>query len=186
LAADARRYVRTVRVQTSAVKAALVLRAEEARAASGVVIGAANPDRNKANYKGKEMMRKIAVPSDDGAVIAAHFGRSASFIVFEIEGGRIVRKELRANNPGPLQHDECHGSGPHGHAHGHNHAGMGETLKDCEAILCRGMGGRAAEALEAFGIEPLMVRTDLSAQDAVEAYLAGSLLTSTQFCRCQH
>ena len=68
--------------------------------------------------------------------------------------------------------------------HGHNHATMADVLHDCEAILCLGMGWRAAEALKACGIEPLMVQTDLPAHEAVEAYLAGSLPTGKGFCRC--
>ena len=131
-------------------------------------------------------MKKIAVPSDDGVFIAAHFGRSASFLVFETEDGRVVRKEIRANVQGGGQPGECHAADEHEHAQGHNHATMGEVLQDCEAILCLGMGWRAAEALKAFGIEPLMVETGLPAQEAVEAYLAGSLPTGTGFCRCHH
>lgn len=131
-------------------------------------------------------MKKIAVPSDDGMFIAAHFGRSASFLVFEVEDGKIVGNEVRANAQGGAQHGECHGAGSERHAHGHNHSTMGETLQDCEAILCLGMGHRAAEALKAFGIEPLMVQTELPAVEAVEAYLAGSLPTGTGFCRCHH
>jgi predicted Fe-Mo cluster-binding NifX family protein len=131
-------------------------------------------------------MKKVAVPSDDGIFIAAHFGRSASFLVFETEDGQVVRKEVRANVQGGGNPGECHGAEEHDHAHGHNHATMGETLEDCEAILCLGMGFRAAEALKAFGIEPLMVETQLPAQEAVEAYLAGSLPTGKGFCRCHH
>jgi len=133
-------------------------------------------------------MKRIAVPSDDGTYIAPHFGRSASFIVFEIEDGKITRKEVRTNNQGGAQHGECHGadSHDHSHGHGHNHTTMGEILQDCETILCLGMGWRAAEALKTFGIEPLMIQTDLPAQQAVEAYLAGTLPTSTGFCCCHH
>ena len=131
-------------------------------------------------------MKKIAVPSDDGTFIAAHFGRSASFLVFEVEDGKIVGNEVRTNVQGGAQHVECQGAGADGHAHGHNHATMGEALQDCEAILCLGMGWRAAEALKAFGIDPLMVQTELPAVEAVEAYLAGSLPTGTGFCRCHH
>jgi predicted Fe-Mo cluster-binding NifX family protein len=107
-------------------------------------------------------------------------------MVFEVQDGRIARREVRANGAGAVQHGECQGSGSDGQSHGHNHANMGETLKDCEAILCLGMGWRAAEALKSFGIEPLMVQTELPAQEAVEAYLAGSLPTGEGFCRCHH
>ncbi len=131
-------------------------------------------------------MKRIAVPSDDEIFIAAHFGRSAFFLVFETEDGKVVRKEVRANGQSGGQPGDCHGAGEHDPAHGHDHATMGEVLQDCEAILCGGMGWRAAEALKAFGIEPLMVQTELPAQEAVEAWLAGTLATGTGFCRCHH
>ncbi len=137
-------------------------------------------------------MKKIAVPSDDGVSIAGHFGRCASFIVFETDESKVMGKEVRANGQGGGHHGECHGAEGHGHdhghshGHGHNHASMAEVLQDCEAILCRGMGWRAAEALQATGIQPLMVQTDLPAQEAVEAYLAGALATGDGFCRCHH
>ncbi len=131
-------------------------------------------------------MKKIAVPSDDGMFIAAHFGRCASFLVFEVEDGKIAGHEVRTNSQGGAQHGECHGSDSETHAHGHNHATMGEALQDCQTILCLGMGRGAADALRSFGIEPLMVQTDLPAVEAVEAYLAGTLPTGTGFCRCHH
>ncbi len=134
-------------------------------------------------------MKKIAVPSDDGVTIAAHFGRSACFVVFDTEDGRVTGKEARANSAGGAHHGECHGGAHehgHEHGHGHNHETMGQTLRDCDAILCLGMGWRAAEALKAFGVEPLMVRTELPAQEAVEAYLAGTLPVGESFCRCHH
>ena len=108
------------------------------------------------------------------------------FLVFEVEDGRVVRGESRANSQGGAAHGECHGSGGEGHSHGHDHATMGAVLQDCEAILCRGMGWRAAEALRAFGVEPRMVQTELPAREAVEAYLSGSLPTGEGFCRCHH
>ena len=131
-------------------------------------------------------MKKIAVPSDDGTFIAAHFGRSAHFLVFETENGKVVGKEIRGNAQGGGQPGDCHGAGEHDQAQGHNHATMADVLHDCEAILCLGMGWRAAEALKACGVEPLMVQTELSAQEAVEAWLAGTLPTGTGFCRCHH
>ena len=40
---------------------------------------------------------RIAVPTNDGASISEHFGRSASFLIFEIENGQIKSRELRTN-----------------------------------------------------------------------------------------
>lgn len=133
-------------------------------------------------------MKKIAVPSDDGIGIAEHFGRCAAFLIFAIEEGKISSQESRANGGGGARHGECQSAGAHAHgpAHGHHHAVMGQILKDCEAVLCKGMGWRAAEALKAQGITPLMVQTGLPAQAAVEAFLAGQLAAGESYCSCHH
>ncbi len=132
------------------------------------------------------MIKKIAVPSNDGTNISEHFGMSPTFVVFETENGAIVGKETRGNAQEQHEPGECHGAGEHNPTHGHNHAGMAEVLKDCETILCRGMGRRAAESLKEYGIVPLLVQTELPAEEAVLAYLAGSLPTGGSFCHCQH
>ena len=129
-------------------------------------------------------MQKIAVPSEDGVFIADHFGRCASFVVFETDEGRILRTETRPNGVTAFAQGECRGGEEQGH--GHSHAGIVEALHDCSVILCRGMGWRAAEAIKANGIEPFMVESELPAREAVEAYLAGSLRTGASFCRCHH
>ena len=40
---------------------------------------------------------KIAVASIDGVSISRHFGRSRSFLVFDVEDGETVDQEMRAN-----------------------------------------------------------------------------------------
>jgi len=36
---------------------------------------------------------KIAIASDDGKTISSHFGRTRGFVIFEIEGKEIKKKE---------------------------------------------------------------------------------------------
>jgi len=130
-------------------------------------------------------MKRIAVPSDDGVSIAGHFGRSACFIVFDVEDGRVFKTEVRPNSQTAFARGECSGSEHHEHGQGHSHAGILGLLHDCGFVLCRGMGWRAAEDLKRNGIEPLLVDGISSAQETVEAYLAGKLsVCSTPFCRC--
>jgi len=130
-------------------------------------------------------MKRIAVPSNDGVSIAGHFGRSDRFVIFDTDKGRIERTEIRANTHTPSSHGECDGSQHGAGEHSHSHADILTLLQDCRVVLCRGMGWRAAESLKGRGIEPIVVGGAVSAQEAVEAYLGGTLSASqTSFCRC--
>ena len=117
---------------------------------------------------------KIAVPTNDGTTISDHFGRSAAFLVFEIESGKITASTTRPNNA-CHSHEAGHG---HGDAHAnepHSHGAIVATLADCEVVLCRGMGQRASDALAARGTTPVFVKETGPAQLIVEAYAAGTL-----------
>ena len=128
---------------------------------------------------------KVAVASDNAVGIAEHFGRSRCFIIFDLQDGVIKGTEIRDNNHTAFARGECAGEGHEPHAHGHDHAGIVGLLKDCEAILCHGMGWRAAEELKANGIRPLMVAAPLSAEQAVRAYASGTLEVSGEHCGCR-
>ncbi len=128
---------------------------------------------------------KIALPTNDGATISEHFGRSTSFLIFEIENGHIKGRELKANGakhshaPGTCDHHTT-GSEPH------SHAGILAALEGCDIVICGGMGQKAAEALRSCGTQ-ILVAPPASAEDTVVAYLAGKLTPQMErFCRCQH
>jgi predicted Fe-Mo cluster-binding NifX family protein len=128
---------------------------------------------------------KIAAITDDGKTISQHFGRAPYYLVVTLEKGEIVNRELRnklghaqfANQPHP---EEVPGQ-PHGmDAASHNrHVQMAETIADCEALLCRGMGTGAYESMKALNIRPVV--TDLSGIDeAVVAYANGQIVDHTE------
>jgi predicted Fe-Mo cluster-binding NifX family protein len=125
---------------------------------------------------------KIAVPTNDGVTLSEHYGRSAAFLIFELENGRITKRETRPNRAHHAGGDgECQQGG------GHSHAGIVTALAGCDVVLCGGMGGRAAEALRAGGITPVPVSATGSAEEIVAAYAAGSLIApGDNFCRCSH
>jgi predicted Fe-Mo cluster-binding NifX family protein len=124
---------------------------------------------------------KIAIPTNDGISISEHFGRSKGFLVLEVVSGKIRKRELRENG---MVHSHAQGECD-SHSHGtHSHAGILSALHDCQLVLCLGMGGRAAEALEANGINTLLVSPG-SVDEAVASYLAGSLTPApASFCHC--
>lgn len=129
---------------------------------------------------------KIAVPTNDGLTISPHFGRSAGFLVFEVQDGAIKACETRPNQ-GCHSHEQ--GSCSHGAAdaaqHGHSH--LSAALSGCEAVICAGMGGKAAEALRSAGISKIAITEPGPAEAAVMAFVAGELPEAGRgFCRCSH
>jgi len=125
---------------------------------------------------------KIAVITDDGKTISQHFGRANYYAVLTLENGTITQREMRdklshkhfANEP--HEHPEAagqrHGFDPAAQS---RHGQMAETITDCEALLCRGMGTGAYESMKARGIRPIV--TDIETIDeAALAYSNGSVI----------
>jgi predicted Fe-Mo cluster-binding NifX family protein len=131
---------------------------------------------------------KIAVASIDGTNVSEHFGQSRFFIVFDVtEDGKVAGREVRDNTFTPHAQGQCQGHGhgeEHGHHGAHSHAVVVGALADCRALLCRGMGGRAAAELQANGTQAIVFVDDLSPEDAVAQLLAGTLKVATSFCQC--
>lgn len=127
---------------------------------------------------------KIAVPSMDGVSISPHFGRSACFIMFDVDDGKVTGKEILQNSHTAFARGEC--TGDHQHAHAHSHESVIGALAGCKTILCQGMGWRAAEDLKAKGIQALVVEGGMTPEAAVEAFLAGKLKSGGSFCSCHH
>lgn len=123
---------------------------------------------------------KIAVVSDDGSNISQHFGRALFYIVFTIKEGAIANREKREK----LGHNQFHGEHEnHDHAHDHGqdaashgkHAMMTEAIKDCEVVICGGMGIGAYESMKRLNIKPFV--TDcLDPETAVKSYVEGKLI----------
>jgi len=130
---------------------------------------------------------RIAVASSNGTDISAHFGRSACFLIFEIEGGKPVLRERRDNSFSPHARGECAGeqhSHHHGQVHGDGHRPLVSALEDCQTVICHGMGWRAAEDLKSGGITPVVLAAEMRPEEAVSAFLKGDLPASAGYCRC--
>lgn len=133
---------------------------------------------------------KIALPSNDGTSVSAHFGRSRGFIVFETADHQILKEEYRENNvTGHVQghhhdhdHDHHHGQGSENHAH--SHAGILGVLSDCEAVIAGGMGHRLYTDLMAAG-KKVYVTKENNARKAAELLLKDDLDHNPEVC-CHH
>lgn len=127
---------------------------------------------------------KIAVPTNDGMTISRHFGRSAAFLVFDVQDGSIQGRETRSN-AGLCSHEPRHSHGSGCQSGGvHSHRGVVSALGDCELVICSGIGDGAGDALGAQGIRTILTNTG-PVEDAVAAYLAGTLAEATaSACNC--
>ena len=131
---------------------------------------------------------KIAVVTDDGQTISMHFGRATHYLVCTVEDGKITGKEMVekvGHRHFAHEHDHDHEHHEHGEGHGHGpdadhkHASMIDPVADCEAILVRGMGHGAYQAIEQAHIKPVV--TDIpNAEAAVQAYIDGTIVDHTE------
>ena len=120
---------------------------------------------------------KIAIPTMDEQTLSAHFGRSKAFLVFDLENGQIRNREVRPNVHGHQahsHHEDGHAGLGHGHGH-HDHGGFISLLQDCSVVLSRGMGAGAWNALRSAGMKVYLVQQPISAEEAVDLFLAGQL-----------
>lgn len=117
------------------------------------------------------MSTKIAIATEDGAHVSAHFGRAPYFAVVTIENGQIVAREQRNKAFHQGGHHEHHEHGGHDtHA-----SGMVGAVRDCAAIIAGGMGSPAYASIQAANLTPIL--TDLRDIDQVaQAYAAGTLV----------
>lgn len=123
---------------------------------------------------------RLAAVSDDGTTISLHFGRARLYVVVGVEGGEVTHTETRTK----LGHEDFGGGGhgPHepGQRRGHGrgararHTAMMEAISDCRALLARGMGWGACEALSDMGIDAVV--TDVAdVGEATRLYARGEL-----------
>ena len=110
---------------------------------------------------------KIAVTYDNGNVFQ-HFGKTENFKVYEVENGQVLSGEVISSN----------GSG---------HSALAGLLagQNVDVLICGGIGGGAQAALTEAGIE-LCAGAQGDADQAVEAYLKGELVSSGATCDHHH
>jgi predicted DNA-binding protein (UPF0251 family)/predicted Fe-Mo cluster-binding NifX family protein len=116
---------------------------------------------------GQPFSGKIAIPTDDGRTVSAHFGRAPRFMVFTVKKGSVTGREERAK--------PYHGQ-PSQAVRGDLafHEALVEPILDCAAVLTGGIGWGASESLRAKGLRPVL--TDIrDIDEAVGRFIAGTL-----------
>ena len=110
---------------------------------------------------------KIAVTYDNGNIFY-HFGRTESFKVYDVEDNKVVSSEVIGSN-------------------GVGHGALAGLLADraVDVLICGGIGGGAQQALSDAGVE-LVAGAEGDADQAVEAYLKGELISTGANCDHHH
>ena len=122
---------------------------------------------------------KIAIASDDGERISSHFGRTKGFVIYEVEGKEIKRREYRSNT------FTGHAIGLEGAGHElDRHTPILNALKDCKVVISHGMGRRIYDDLKEIGIE-VFVTEETDVSRALHLYLNGKLVDRPEI-GCSH
>jgi len=120
---------------------------------------------------------KIAVATNDSRRVTGHIGKCRAFMIFEIENGKVLNKELRENT---FTH---HKTGEHLHQHhgegggAHSHSHLIEGLKDCSILISKGGGWRVVEDLKSHNIKTLFSDEDFI-EAAVDKFIKGELVNN--------
>jgi len=106
---------------------------------------------------------KVAFVSDDKENISGHFGRAKGFVVYELEGDKILSDEYRLNDGGNKgQCGTC------------QHDRIINTIKDCQTVVARGMGHRIYEDLKENGIR-VVLTDEGNIRSALDKFIKGML-----------
>ncbi|MDD5084816.1 MAG: NifB/NifX family molybdenum-iron cluster-binding protein [Candidatus Omnitrophica bacterium] len=107
---------------------------------------------------------RVAI-STDGDLVSAHFGRCPSFTIVDIEGNKVVKKEV-VNNPG------------------HQPGLIPQFLhtRGVNCIVAGGMGARAEMFFNDLGIR-VVVGIEGRIDDVIEKVLKGTLEGGESLCK---
>lgn len=107
---------------------------------------------------------RVAI-STDGEFVSAHFGRCPSFTIVDVEGGKIVSRSVIANP-------------------GHQPGNIPQFLhqKGAKYIIAGGMGMRATEFFNQFGIQTI-VGVSGKIDEVIEEVCKGTLKGKESLCK---
>jgi predicted Fe-Mo cluster-binding NifX family protein len=112
---------------------------------------------------------RLAIATSDGLHVCDHLARSTAYVVMDLQNGEMLSRTVRARNS-----EKCG-----------NHATFVDLLTGCHAVICGGIGEGVAVSLSAAGIEPLVLARPITIDQALRAWLAGTLVTTEErVCLC--
>lgn len=112
------------------------------------------------------MSKKIAIPTN-GDVLDSHFGRSAAFTVFEIEGNEARKVEILS--AAGLEHEQ---------------EGLASMFKrnGVEMLVCGGIGGGMIASINGVGLA-VITGASGSVVDVAKSYAMGTLVSIGSICQ---
>lgn len=118
------------------------------------------------------MQTKIAIATEDGATVSAHFGRAPYYEIVTLEDGKIIARERR---------EKAHHQAGHQHHEGGHaiHGDMISAAQGCVAVIAGGMGNGAYRSLTSAGLAPI-ITTERDIEQIALAYAAGALVNHTE------
>ena len=110
---------------------------------------------------------KIAATYENGNIFQ-HFGRTEQFKIYEVEDGKVISSQVIGND-------------------GLGHGALAGLLADhaIDVLICGGLGAGAQNALAEAGVE-VVAGASGSADEAVESYLKGELISTGANCDHHH
>lgn len=128
---------------------------------------------------------KIAIATNDQKRVTGHIGRCKAFMIYEIEGDKVINMELRDNlYTNHRMQGQGHDHRHHGNGGGHSHTHLIEGLKDCEYLISKGGGWRVVEDLKKYNIKTVFADEELI-EDAVNKFIKGKLKNDSELI-CDH
>ena len=121
--------------------------------------------------------RQIAIPSDDGKNISLHFGRCKYFVIYEIDGKKIVARKVSDNIYCPHRSGVCPKtvkSKDKTFLKKHEESVLFE-LKDCGLVIGSYINPVLKKTLQKNNIKYMVVDEKL-AEEAIRKYLINALV----------
>jgi len=110
---------------------------------------------------------KVAIPSNDRSTIAAHFGRTAGFLIYDVADRTAEFREYRTVD---VPHDTCACADERPV----RHQRVLDALSGCQAVIGRGMGAHMYDDLLACGIDVTLSDVE-DARAAIELFVERAL-----------
>lgn len=124
---------------------------------------------------------KIAIPSNDELHIFGHFGRTAGFMICEIDKDKIISKKYKQNTFTGHAQGHHHDSENHG---SHSHTGIFNAIGDCDTVIAGGMGRRLYNDFEQKNIQ-VFVTQEKEIDLALKRFIEKTLDNNSETC-CEH
>ena len=109
---------------------------------------------------------KIAITSQNKRTVSGHAGKTTRFVVFEVDGAKIVEKSLIELEKDNVLHEHFHGNPAPDYVH---------PVLEMDVVITGSMGPGFPIKMKANGIEAIM--TDVrEIEEVISKYLDGSLV----------